>query len=294
MERNVQTGVPAQPETPQNGQNAPVKKKTGGKALYFIVGVCVIALSVVGAARLVKLAADRLGEKEKQKEQTVAAEYNRFLIPVAAIDMEPFDDISAAKPESLVELAIWSVLGSSPDPAAFSYAADGNLLLPVAAVEQAFARYFGPGVQIVHCTVEGYGYEFLYDAANNAYRIPLTTITPIYTPRVTEVETRGDATVLTCGFVNAGVYEQDPVTGELKAPAPDKYMKITLRSTGGANYLRAVQTAATPESAPILSAATPQTAAPAETQPEETATDEAEAGTETETTRPEETAESEQ
>ena len=236
--------------------SAEAKEKTGRRPLYFIVGVCVLVLSVVGAISLISLTANRFSALKKQKEQEIAAEYNRFLIPVAAIDMTPFDDISTAQPESLVELAVWSVLGSSPDPASFSYAEDGSLLLPVATVEQAFAGYFGPGAQIVHSTVEGYGYEFLYDAANNAYRIPLTTITPIYTPRVTEVEIRGDATVLTCGFVSSGVYEQDPVSGDLKAPAPDKYMKITLRSVGGSNVLSAVQTVAAPESAPILSTTT--------------------------------------
>ena len=270
MEINAQAGAPASPETPQGKKAAAAKAKTGGRALYFIVGVCVIALSVIGAVRLIRLAAERLGENEKQKEQAVAAEYNRFLIPVAAIDMAPFDDVSAAKPESLVELSVWSVLGASPSPGTFSYAEDGSLLLPAATVEQAFARYFGPGAKISHCTVEGYGYEFLYDPANNAYRIPLTTITPIYTPRVTDVETRGDATVLTCGFVNAGVYEQDPVSGDLKAPAPDKYMKITLRGAGGAKYLSAVQTAAAPESAPVAPTARPDAA---QTQPATTAAD---------------------
>lgn len=250
------------------------KEKSGGRALYFIVGICVIALSAVGAVRLIRLAADRFKANDLLKQQAVMAEYNRYLIPAAAIDIEPFDDISAAKPETLVELAVWSVLNASPDPTALSYASDGSLLLPAAMVEQAFRSYFGPTVQISHRTVEGYGYEFTYDPAAAAYKIPLTTITPIYTPRVTQVETRGDATVLTCGFVNAGVYEQDPISGDLKAPQPDKYMKITLRGSGTEKYLSAVQTSAAPESAPVQASPAAQPA----TQPADTPTD-AEPGT---------------
>lgn len=242
-ERPVETNAAPAPE--------PVKKKEKRRPMYLIAGVLVLALSVVGVVRLLGLAAGSLQEKKRQAEQEKLAEYNRYLIPVAAVDMEPFDDVSAADPARLVELAVWTVLNDSPDPAVFSYAEDGSLLVPVDAVGQAFADYFGVGVLPVHQTVEGYGYQFVYDPANASYRIPLSTITPVYVPRVTDAEERGDTVVLTCGFVNAGVYAQDPVSGALEEPSPDKYMYITLRTAGGARYISAVQTAATPETAVI-------------------------------------------
>ena len=242
-------------DRPANAPPAPApetgKKKEKSKTLYLIAGVLVLALSVVGVLRLLGLAAGSLQEKRKQAEQAKLAEYNRYLIPAAAVDMEPFDDVSAADPARLIELAVWTVLNGSPDPAGFSYAEDGSLLLPVDAVGQAFADYFGVGVVPVHQTVEGYGYRFVYDPARAAYRIPLATITPVYIPRVINAEERGDTVVLTCGFVNAGFYEQDPVSGEPEEPAPDKYMYITLRTAGGARYISAVQTAAVPETAMI-------------------------------------------
>ncbi len=242
-DRPAQTKTASAPETG--------KKKEKSKTLYLIAGVLVLALSVVGVLRLLGLAAGSLQEKKRQAAQEKLSEYNRYLIPVAAVDMEPFDDISAADPARLIELAVWTVLNNNPDPAGFSYAEDGSLLVPVDAVGQAFADYFGVGVAPVHQTVEGYGYRFVYDPARAAYRIPLATITPVYLPRVTNEEERGDTVVLTCGFVNAGLYAQDPVSGELTEPAPDKVMFITLRTAGGARYISAVQTAAVPETAMI-------------------------------------------
>ncbi len=226
---------------------APKEKKAPAPVGYILVGVLVLALAVVGAAHLVTLAVSHLKENATQREQEEAAVYNGFLTPAAAIDIAPFDDVADADAASLLSLAVWSVLYGENDPGAFSYADDGSPLLPVSLVEQAFTRYFGPTVAIQHGTVEGYGYAFTYDPSKNAYRIPLTTITPIYTPRVTEVVSRGDAVVLTCGFVNAAVYEQDPLTGELKSPEPEKFLKITLRGPENARYISSVQNLDAPE-----------------------------------------------
>ena len=245
---NAEASAPdAAPASPSEQK----KTKNAGRARYLLAGVVVLALAAVGAAHLCGLALQGAREKKQTARQAVLAEYNRYLIPVAAIDMEPFDDVTAADPADLVELAVWTVLHGNPDPAAFSHAEDGSLLLPEEMVGQAFADYFGTGVSPQHQTVEGYGYRFVYDESRRAYRIPLSTITPVYTPRVTNAEARGDTLVLTCGFVNAGVYQQDPVSGDLTAPAPDKYMYITLRTADGARYISAVQTAAVPETAAV-------------------------------------------
>ncbi|MBQ7688184.1 MAG: hypothetical protein IJT27_03085 [Clostridia bacterium] len=228
-------------------QDTPKKKNRTG---FFVVGLLIIALAAFGLVQLALLGVQSVKEASREKQQALLAAYNTYLIPAAAIDIEPFDDITSAKMEELVEMSVWSVLNAAADPTEYEYE-NGELRLPAAEVEAAYQSFFGSEVPINHCTVSGYGYEFAYDAATNAYQIPLTTITPLYTPQFVSAEEKGDVTILTCGLVNAGLYTQDPVSGELQVPAPDKYIKVTLRIGPGGRYIRAIQSSAAPETAAI-------------------------------------------
>ena len=220
------------------------RRRTG----YFIVGLLVLFFAAFGAWRLAVFVVDGAKERATEKALAQAAAYNRWLIPAAAVDIEPFDDITGANMQELVEMSVWSVLNTSSDPSAYEYGGR-ELRIPAETVEAAYRVFFGTDVPIVHCTVSGYGYQFAYDGAAGVYRIPFTTISPIYTPRIVGVEVRGDATVITCGLINAGLYAQNPETGELEIPEPDKYIKVTLRKGADGDHIRAIQSSAMPETA---------------------------------------------
>lgn len=228
------------------------------KVIGFIVGLVIMIFAVFGVLGLVSVGISAIRQGKEEKLQQQYAEYNEFLIPAAAIDIQPFDDITHAAMSELVEMSVWSILNSDLDPAAYNYS-DGRLVIPAAQVKAEFERYFGTDVPIVHCTVEGYGYEFTYDATNGVYYIPLTTITPIYTPRVTSTEKKGSSVTVTCGLSNASLWTQNKLTGEMNAPQPDKYIKVTLRTIGKTMYISAIQSSSTPEvagtSAPAASEA---------------------------------------
>ena len=81
------------------------------------------------------------------------------------------------------------------------------------------------------------------------YFIPLTTVEPLYTPVVTEGETKGDTIILTLGLVNASAWQQDAETGNMEMPDPDKFVKVTLRKTAGSVVISAIQTSSRPETA---------------------------------------------
>ena len=273
-------------ETPEAGASqtpAPQKRKRSAGSL--IVGILVILLAGYGVFQLGSLGVSWLKDRAAEKAADAGAVYYNYLIPVAAIDIDPFEDVTAADMNELVEMAVWGLLNSGLDSTQYVYDGD-ELLLPEMQVEASFVHFFGSQRTIQHTTVEGYGYRFTYDAAGHVYRIPLTTITPLYTPVITETETKGDSTVLTVGYLNTGLYALDPLTGELSAPQPDKFVKVTLRAAAAGTYISAVRSMGVPEVAATLPVYT--TAAPGEETQAET---EAETGDESDTEAEDETEE---
>ena len=105
---------------------------------------------------------------------------------------------------------------------------------------------FGTEVTPVHGTIEGYGMAFVYDSAKGVYTVPLTGVTPLYTPDVIEKTTVPNSVVLTVACLAGDAWEQGE-NGEMKAPVPDKHLKITLREKDGAYYISAIQNTSTPE-----------------------------------------------
>ncbi len=162
-------------------------------------------------------------------------------------DPDAFDDITKANTAQLIDISIWSILKSDLAPDKYEYG-DGGMIIPEADVTAEFERLFGTDVRPVHASIEGYGYDFTYDATKQTYTIPLTGIVPTYTPRVVDKQKSSNTIVLTVGYVGGDQWAQDK-NGNLVAPEPDKYMKVTLREKDGAYYIGALQNTAAPETA---------------------------------------------
>lgn len=224
------------------------RKEKKKKGLGFAVGLIIIIFSVVGVVLSVMSIIDYFEEKNEIKAQDEFTPYNKFFIPVAAVDPVPFDDVNSAKPEELIEIAVWSIIGSDLKPEDYVYT-DKELLIPAEKIEAAFINYFGTGVSIKHTSVTGYGYEFSYNPEENTYYIPLTAIEPMYTPEVTEREVKGDTEILTVGLINTSSWKQDSSTGDITRPDPDKYIKVTLIKSGNSTHIASIRTASIPETA---------------------------------------------
>ena len=115
-------------------------------------------------------------------------------------------------------------------------------------MEKQFEYLFGTEVKPQHATITGYGYEFPYDAATKTYHIPVAGVDQLYTAQIYEIEKKGATTYLTVGYIAGGQWVQD-ANGEIVAPEPDKYMKITLREKGESYYISAIQATDPPETA---------------------------------------------
>lgn len=239
------------------------QKAKRSKNLSFFFGLTVVIFSLIGFFGCVFSAFNFFSNKGEQKKKAEFAEYDNFLVSVAAVDPDSFDDITAASMDELIEIAVWSIMRSDMEPDKYDYSS-GELAIPLYDVEQAFIKYFGTQVTIDHRTVTGYGYEFSYSAEDGCYYIPLTTLEPLFTPRVTATEKKGDTVILTVGFINASSWKQDGETGEISRPEPDKYVKITLRTSGNASFISSVRSSSLPETAIVATATT----VPAQTEEE--------------------------
>lgn len=220
----------------------------GRKKSSLAAGLIVIFFAAVGLVCSIIFAVNKIGDFTAQKKQKEFNEYASVLISAAAIDIAPFDDITGADMKELVEMSVWSVISDAENPNSFEYKS-GSLIVPSATVEAAFTRFFGKQRTIEHMTVQGYGYEFTYNTTENAYYIPITSLTPIYTPKVTDVEKKGNSVTVTVGLVNSDRWLQNSETGDLSAPEPDKYEKVIFREENGSRYISAVRSLSAPETA---------------------------------------------
>lgn len=231
----------------ENGQTA---QKSGRKKSSLAAGLIVIVFAAVGLVCSISFAVNKIADFAEQKQQVKFNEYASLLISAAAIDIEPFDDITGADMKELIEMSVWSVISSAEDPNSFEFES-GSLIVPAETVEAAFTHFFGTQRTAEHMTVQGYGYEFTYNTTENAYYIPITSLTPIYTPKVTEIEKKGNAVTVTVGMINSDRWLQDGETGDLSSPDPDKFVKVTFREENGSRYISAVRTLSSPETATV-------------------------------------------
>lgn len=220
-----------------------IKKEKAEKypsKLSFLLGLVVLVFAVIGIVLTGYYAVSYIDSTYETGSEY--AEYNNFLTPVAAVDIDHFDDITAADTKQLLNASIWLILSNDSTPDTYSYSG-GYMLIPDADVEAAYKSLFGPETvsSIVHQTINGYNCVFEYDGTLKVYKIPVTTISPVYTPNVTDVSKSGSSVVISVEYLAAESWAKDD-EGNFVAPAPDKVMKITLRELQGSYYISSVNT----------------------------------------------------
>lgn len=208
----------------------------------FIVGLIVITLCIVGIVSIFSAVGREAGNRNKEKDSLKFGEYEAFVAPIIMYDPDTFDDITMANTDQLISIAIWSILGSDLEPDAYEYSDDG-MIIPASDVEAEFRKLFGNDAPYKNSTVDGGGIYFTFSEASTSYIIPITGVTPIYTPKVIEATERQNSSILTVGYLASSDWVQDS-QGNMIAPEPAKYMKITLgKNSDGSLYLSALQTA---------------------------------------------------
>lgn len=225
----------------------------------FPLGLAMVLLAIVGLGTVIFFCVQGVRDLSKSGQKAEFDEYQAFLTPIVMFDPDAFDDLTQANPNQLIDCAVWALLTSNLAPDQYQSDA-GTLIIPQADVEKEFVRLFGKDVKPVHQTVEGYGYQFAYDAAAGTYTIPITGLEPIYTPQVVSASKQGSTRTVTVAYIASNQWAQDE-NGNLVPTAADKYMRATLRDNGsGGYYLSALQPTDQPEA--VISEIAGSTSAP--------------------------------
>lgn len=211
--------------------------------LYFTVGLIVIVLALTGLFTVVGFIGDKAQSSIDKNRSEQIKIYEDFIAPVIMNDPETFDDITMADMEQLISISVWSVIGDGADPEKYEYT-DGGLLLPEKEVEEKFVSLFGSEVAPVHSSADGgEGVEFKYSKKKKCYIIPITGISQLYLPDVTDYQEKDNSVILEVGYLASSDWVQDE-SGNMVPPEAAKNMKITLgKNSDGSFFVKAVQSA---------------------------------------------------
>ena len=205
------------------------------------LGLAVIILAVVGVISLVSSFVSDVSEFAEEKTRAEFSEYEEFLSVVVMNDPDTFDDITQANKSQLIAIAVWSLLEKNPEPDTYEYV-DSGILIPKKDVEKELSAIFGSDIKYKHQTVDGgEGIEFRFSESKKGYIIPITGITPIYIPRVTDAKERESTITLEVGYLATSDWTQDS-DGNMVAPEASKNMEITLtKNSEGGFFVRSIR-----------------------------------------------------
>ncbi|MBQ7597852.1 MAG: hypothetical protein IJU56_04660 [Clostridia bacterium] len=221
-----------------------MKQSPARKTANMVLGLLILTFTVIGIIATVRFAGGKM--RDITGDTARLQEYQKFLSPVVMNDPDTFDDITGADQSQLISIAIWEILQNDPNPDDYGYF-EGDMLLPQSEVEESFAALFGTELTVHHKDVDGGGIGFRYSESEKGYLIPITGVTPIYTPRIISAEEKRDLVTLIVGYLAGEDFQQDS-DGNIVAPEPAKYMKITLRTApDGSYFVSALQNAQQPD-----------------------------------------------
>jgi len=212
--------------------------KTNDSRRYTVLGIVVAVLAIIGAVTIISGCVR--GIKTAVNKNNKADTYKALIAPVIMNDPDSFDDVINADQKQLISISIWSLLQGDIDPDSFKSTKKG-ILIGTDLVEQEFAKLFGKDVAPLHQSVSaGEGVTFEYNKSKKAYVVPITGITALYTPKITEINEKGSSVILTVGYLANEDWVIDS-QGNAVEPEPVKYMRVYLRENGNGYYISSLK-----------------------------------------------------
>lgn len=241
------------------------------RAGAFFLGLVLLLFAAFGIYEAVHLGIEKATAMRESGSKW--AEYETFLKPFVVVDPAPFDDVSGAEPTDLLDAAVSALIYESDKMNTYEVF-EGEvtgLLVPQEDVEAYFKRLFGTEVAMQHQSVSDSFYNVIYNSERKSYIIPITSVDPLYTPKIYDMEKTGSSVTLTVGYIIGTEWAQI-VRGNYTAPEPAKYMKITLREDTDGYHIGSLRSSEAVDTAEPVRTTAPAAAEPAAPSPAEAQT----------------------
>lgn len=214
--------------------DSPKPKRT--HRFYFFFAVFVIIMAVAGVVSLVLFAADKINDAVSYS--SLKDEYTRFLLPVVANDIAPFENENELSNTAKINCAIWNII-LNHDTSSYKLSDTGEFLIPEYDVEYSCKEIFGTSSGLIHRTVGSTDMSFVYDPDKHVYSCIKDLRHLSYVPVITEMSQSGGTYTLTVDYYAPSVRFLSENMG-IKAET-EKTMKYIINRYDGKNTLVAVQ-----------------------------------------------------
>lgn len=163
---------------------SPDEKNKRKSRMFFATAIVILALACVGLYSMVRLIAG--GISEIVNNTALKKEFARFILPVVANDIAPFENENEITNSSKVNCSIWNILVNK-DTSAYKSSPAGGIYIPEYDVSVSCKDLFGSESTLTHQSV-GYGESrFSYDENNHVYSCPKDMRLLNYAPKISEL-----------------------------------------------------------------------------------------------------------
>ena len=208
------------------------KRKT-----FFVVAMFVIVFAIIGIFSSVRFVAK--GISDLADNTALKTEFARFLLPVVANDIAPFENESEITNSSKVSCAIWNIMVNK-DTSTYKESPAGGFLVPEYDVTVSYKEIFGSGASLTHQTVGSGDSRFTYDEENHVYNCTKDLRYLNYAPRITDMTENNGTYVLTVEYMPPSI---TMVADDLGLSVePDKTLEYTINRWEKKNTLMTVRT----------------------------------------------------
>lgn len=163
---------------------SPDEKNKRKSRMFFATAIVVLVLACVGLYSTVRFIAG--GISEIVNNTALKKEFARFVLPVVANDIAPFENENEITNSSKVNCSIWNILVNK-DTSAYKSSPAGGIYIPEYDVSVSCKDLFGSESTLTHQSV-GYGEtRFSYDENNHVYSCPKDMRLLNYAPKISEL-----------------------------------------------------------------------------------------------------------
>lgn len=216
--------------------DTPEEKSEKRRKVFFVIAVFVIVMAFIGMFSSVRFIVK--GIRDMADNTTLKNEFARFLLPVVANDIAPFENESEIPNSSKISCAIWNIMVNK-DTSSYKSSPLGGFLVPEYDVSVSCKEIFGTGSSITHQTVGSGDSRFTYDEENHVYNCAKDLRFLNYAPKITAMTENNGTYVLTVDYMPPSI---TMVTDDLGITVEaDKTLEYTVNRWDKKNTLMSVK-----------------------------------------------------